>query len=87
MFPDVRTTESIGDLLLPHAWGYATFGVGFVIWIFAAAVCSSFLPVPTAGIVGAVIAIGAVAFLVWRNTANFRCPNCGAFKQISEHGR
>jgi len=85
MLPDIPPAQSIGDLLRPHAWVYAALVGGIVIWFFAAALLSSFLPVPAAGIVGAVIAIGAVSYLAWRYTVNFRCPSCGAFKQRSEH--
>jgi ABC-type thiamin/hydroxymethylpyrimidine transport system permease subunit len=87
MIPDARSPESIGDLLFLPVWGYAIYVVGFVIWLFAAAICSSFLPAPTAGIVGAVIAVAVVIVLVWRNTVNFRCPNCGAFKHLSDQVR
>jgi hypothetical protein len=84
MLPDTPPAESIGDLLRPHAWGYAALGGGIAIWFFAAAIFSSFLPAPIAGIVGAVIAFVFVSLVAWRYIVNFRCPSCGAFKQRSD---
>jgi hypothetical protein len=84
MLPDTPPVESIGDLLRPHAWGNGALGGGIVIWFFAAAICSSFMPTPAAGIVGAVIALVVVSFVAWRYIVNFRCPSCGALKQRSD---
>jgi len=85
MLPDYESTGGVGDLIRLEASSYAAYIVGGVIWFFAAAVCSSFLPVPAAGVAGVVVAVAVVIYLIRRNTTHFRCPNCGTFKEHSEH--
>jgi hypothetical protein len=86
MLPYSGFRWSLADLARLEGQSQVIHFVALVIWFVCAAIFSIFFPVAYAGVAGAIVAATVMVYLIHRNTTQFQCPNCGAYKQVPGHG-